>query len=206
MRHGRSHPAWAISADLTPPSPDDLARWMERMCNGDAAALEALFRATHGWLVGIAMSYVGGAADAEDVVEEMFLKLWIRRDRIRVTGSVKSYLAVAIRNTAFNYMDHRRVEAKYLESPHLEPWAGGGGNVSGNEGEHSPLTPERMERVRQAIDALPARARETYRLYYHRGLTYAQIAQTMGVSIRTVEAQLVRCVRRLTKELQGVLD
>jgi len=191
----------------TPPSHDDLACWMERACAGDTSALEALFRATHRWLIGLALNYVGSAADAEDVVEEMFLKLWSRRDRIRVTGSVKSYLSVALRNTAFNYLDRRRVEARYLESPHLEPWArGGGSGGAADDAERGPLTSERMEQVRRAIDALPARARETYCLYYHRGLTYAQIAQAMGVSIRTVEAQLVRSVRRLTKELRGILE
>lgn len=90
----------------------------------------------------------------------------------------------------------------------LESWAGGSADVSvvTPSSEPSIFSPERMAEVRKAIDALPARARETYRLYYHRGLTYAQIAQAMGVSVRTVEAQLVRCVRRLTKELHDVLE
>lgn len=177
---------------------------MGRACQSDARALEALFRATHSWLVGIARGYVASAADAEDVVEEMFLKLWIRRHRIRVTGSVKAYLATAVRNTALNQLERRRIEAKYLQSPNLEPWAGGAAEAPSPE---PPIfSAERMERVRQVVAALPARARETYHLYYHRGLTYAQIAQAMGVSVRTVEAQLVRCVRRLTKELRDVLD
>jgi RNA polymerase sigma-70 factor (ECF subfamily) len=203
MRHDRSRAESVISGTPNEPSADELRHWMDRTCEGDAAALEALFRATHRWLVAIAYNYMRSAADAEDVVEEMFLKLWIRRDRIRVTGSVKSYLSVAIRNTALNHLDRRRVEAKYAESSHSEPWVGG---ATTDDLERAPIAPEDMERVRQAIDALPPRARETYCLYYHRGLTYAQIAQAMGVSIRTVEAQLVRCVRRLTKELRGVLD
>jgi RNA polymerase sigma-70 factor (ECF subfamily) len=202
MRHNRGQ-AESAASGVPEPSPDEFRRWMDLIRGGDAAALESLFRATHRWLLGLARGYVRSAADAEDVVEEMFLKLWTRRDRIRVTGSVRSYLAVAVRNTALNYLDRRRVEAKYLGSPSAEPWIGGG---TTEEEDETPLSPELMERVQRAVDALPSRARETYCLYYHRHLTYAQIANLMGVSVRTVEAQLVRCVRKLTKALEGVLE
>jgi RNA polymerase sigma-70 factor (ECF subfamily) len=170
---------------------------------GDGAALESLFRATYPRLHAIARTYVRSAADAEDVVEEMFLKLWTRRARIRTVGSVKSYLAVAVRNTALNTLARRRTEAKYARGPEREAWLGGGSTEDLDE---ELLSPEVMKQVQRAIDALPPRARETYCLYYHRRLTYAEIAQQMGVSVRTVEAQLVRSVRRLTQQLEGMLE
>jgi RNA polymerase sigma-70 factor, ECF subfamily len=193
-------------APQSPPeaSPEELQRWMERTADGDTAALELLFRAMYRSMCIVARSYVKSAADAEDVVEETFLKLWAHRDRIRVRGSVKSYLSVAARNTALNYLGRRRVEAKYAAlAPHDEVW---GATLATNDAETSLQEQERAERVQRAIDALPSRARETYCLYYQRHLTYAQIAQVMGVSVRTVEAQLVRCVRKLTTQLREVLE
>lgn len=177
---------------------------MERTVEGDAAALEALFRAMYERMCVVARSYVNSAADAEDVVEETFLKLWSHRDRIRVRGSVKNYLSIAVRNTALNQLGRRRAEAKYTAlAPHDEMW---GARTAVNDGEARLREQERAERVQRAIDALPSRARETYCLYYQRRLTYAQIAQVMGVSVRTVEAQLVRCVRKLTKQLGEGLE
>lgn len=204
MRHDDGS-AQALVARIQPePSPEELQRWMERTAEGDAAALEALFRAMYKRLCIVARSYVKTAADAEDVVEETFLKLWCHRERIRVRGSVKSYLSIAVRNTALNHLGRRRAEAKYTAlAPHDELW---GATTTVNDGETRLRDQERAERVQRAIDALPSRARETYCLYYQRRLTYAQIAQVMGVSVRTVEAQLVRCVRKLTKQLGEVLE
>jgi RNA polymerase sigma-70 factor (ECF subfamily) len=203
MRHGRRPADSLIARTPSEPSPEELKRWMALIAEGDGAALESLFRATYPRLHAIARSYVRSAADAEDVVEELFLKLWTHRARIRAVGSVKSYLAVAVRNTALNSLARQRTEAKYAGALGRESGLGGGTTEDLDE----PLiSPEVMTQVQRAIDALPARARETYCLYYHRRLSYAEIAQQMGVSVRTVEAQLVRCVRKLTQQLEGVLE
>jgi len=197
--------AHALVARIPPePIQEELHRWMAGIADGDTAAMESLFRAMYERMCLVARSYVKSAADAEDVVEETFLKLWTHRDRIRVRGSVKSYLSVAVRNTALNYLGRRRVEEKYAAlAPQDEVW---GETQSLNEGESILREQERAAQVQRAIDALPNRARETYCLYYQRHLTYAQIAEAMGVSVRTVEAQLVRCVRKLTKQLGEVLE
>jgi RNA polymerase sigma-70 factor (ECF subfamily) len=203
MRHGRRPADSLIAATPSEPAPEELKRWMALIAEGDAAALESLFRAMYPRLHAIARTYVRSAADAEDVVEELFLKLWTHRARLRVVGSVKSYLAVAVRNTALNSLARQRTETKYAGAAGREAWLGGGTTEDVDE---PPISPELMTQVQRAIDALPARARETYCLYYHSRLTYVEIARQMGVSVRTVEAQLVRCVRKLTQQLEGVLE
>jgi RNA polymerase sigma-70 factor (ECF subfamily) len=204
MRYDREVAESLTARTPSDPSPEELQRWMARTTQGDATALEALFRAMYAPLCAVARKYVHADADAEDIVEETFLKLWTQRDRLRIRGSVKSYLAVAVRNTALNQLEHRRVEAKYAASPPADTlWAE---RVAVNDAEQGLQEQELAARVERAIDALPARARETYRLYYHRRLTYAEIAEAMGVSVRTVEAQLVRSVRKLTKQLGEALE
>jgi len=203
MRHDLKGSQAPHAQVLPEPSPEVLQQWMARTADGDSAALESLFRAMYAPMCLVARGYVKSAADAEDVVEEMFLKLWTTRDRIRIRGSVKNYLAVATRNTALNLLGRRRIEAKYAAlAPLDEVW---GETQIENEAEAMLQNRERAAHVQRAIDSLPARARETYCLYYQRHLTYAQIAQVMGVSVRTVEAQLVRCVRKLTSQLSEVL-
>ena len=204
MRHVLGSAQSLVSTTPPDPSYEELQHWMARTVEGDATALESLFRATYERMCHVARSYVKSAADAEDIVEETFLKLWAHRDRISVRGSVNSYLSTAVRNTALNFLARQRAEAKYVAlAPQEEFW---GATLAMNDGESRIREQERAERVRRAIDALPARARETYCLYYQRRLTYAQIAEVMGVSVRTVEAQLVRCVRKLTKQLGEVLE
>jgi RNA polymerase sigma-70 factor (ECF subfamily) len=204
MRHDLNGAPASAAMNTPDASAEELQRWMARIADGDSTALESLFRAMYAPMCLVARRYVKSAADAEDIVEEMFLKLWTHRDRIRVRGSVRSYLSIAARNTALNHLGRRRVEAKYTAlAPQDDVW---GETITLNEGETALHEQDRAARVQRAIDALPSRARETYCLYYQRHLTYAQIAQVMGVSVRTVEAQLVRCVRKLTTQLGGVLE
>ena len=103
-----------VSVEMASPEPlqEQLQRWMAQIADGDSAAFEALFRAMYERMCFVARAYVKSAADAEDVVEDTFLKLWTNRDRIRVRGSVKSYLAAAVRNTALNHLSRGRVEQK----------------------------------------------------------------------------------------------
>jgi RNA polymerase sigma-70 factor (ECF subfamily) len=204
MRHDPKGAQALVTKILPEPSAEELQQWMARIADGDGPAFESLFRAMYASMCLVARNYVKSASDAEDIVEEMFLRLWTRRDRIRVRGSVRSYLSIATRNTALNYLGRRRVEAKYAAlAPQDEVW---GETQSTNDADSSLQEQERAVKVQRAIDSLPSRARETYCLYYQRQLSYAQIAQVMGVSVRTVEAQLVRCVRKLTKQLSEVLE
>lgn len=204
MRHDLGSAQPLVARPPQDPSYEELQRWMARTVEGDSSAFELLFRAMYEQLCLVARRYVKSAADAEDVVEEAFLRLWTHRDRIRVRGSVKNYLSTAVRNTALNYLARRKAEAKYTAlAPQDEVW---GRALAMNDAESHMREQERAARVQRAIDALPNRARETYCLYYQRHLTYAQIAEVMGVSVRTVEAQLVRCVKKLTKQLGEVLD
>jgi len=204
MRHDPKGAQALVARILPEPSAAELQEWMTRTADGDNSAFESLFRAMYASMCLVARNYVKSAADAEDIVEEMFLRLWTRRERIRVRGSVRSYLSIATRNTALNHLGRRRVEAKYAAlAPLDEVW---GETQATNDAESTLQEQERAVSVQRAIDSLPSRARETYCLYYQRHLSYAQIAQVMGVSVRTVEAQLVRCVRKLTKQLTEVLE
>lgn len=192
-----------VSASPDPTS-DALILWMSRIADGDTAAFEALFHAFYDRLCAYAETYVRSPQAAEEIVDDVFLALWAGRERLRPGRAVASYLYVAVRNRALNQIRRRRMEQQYVERTEME----GRVTVAGqrNEVEDAVRSSELFALAERAIEALPERIRETYLLYYQHGLSYAEIAQVMSVSVRTVENQLARAVKRLWRGLHGMLE
>lgn len=201
-RHADVH---APAPTPTDPAPHTVLEWIARIADGDAAAFEALFHAYYDRLSDYAESYVRSAHAAEEIVDDVFLALWSNRARLaELRGSVASYLYVAVRNRALSQLRRRQTEQRYLER-----------TGAGQEHEAAERASEVEDTVRsrelfalaeRAIEALPTRARETYLLFYRQGRSYAEIAQIMGISVRTVENQLARSLKRLWLALHAELE
>jgi RNA polymerase sigma-70 factor (ECF subfamily) len=175
--------------------PDDP---VARIRSGDIGTYETLFRMTHAPLVAFVTRIVGTHAAAEDVVQELFADLWIDRARLDVRTTVRAYLFAAARNRALNVVRRQAVELAF-ERPErqedvrtLHP---------------SPPQPDALlddkelqQRVSAAIASLPERARLVMELRWRAGLTYAEVADAMGISIKGVENQLARALKRLREQ------
>ncbi|MBX6331728.1 MAG: RNA polymerase sigma-70 factor [Gemmatimonadaceae bacterium] len=186
------------------PSSEELQQWMARIRGGDAEALEALFRALYAPLCGFARTLVKSSSAAEDVIEDTFLKIWTYRERLHVRGSVKSYLLTIVRNTALDHLSRRRLELQRTQAIPADHRLRR--TEVPNDAEERLLTEEVKARLQRAIDALPQRTRQTYVLYYHHHMSYAEIARAMGVSVRTVENQLARSIRILWHRLEDLVQ
>lgn len=168
--------------------------------SGDPAAFATLFRRYYDALCAFAEGLVASSDDAEEVVEEVFVRLWERRDRLNVRVSVKAYLYSATRNQALNQLRRVATEKRWVdrvvrvgETPGL--------------GEAPPGVVEALyaadlaRAVEAAIPKLSERCRQVFLLHRRHGLTYAEIADSLGISPKTVENHLGRAL----KELRGLL-
>ncbi len=177
------------------PSEAELREWLERMSAGDPHGLELIFNGMYAPLCAFAETFVHSAATAEDIVGDMFLKVWTHRDRIHVRGSVRNYLYMAVRNSALNQIHRARRTARFVEA---YPAEGELPSVSTrNEAEDRLQFEALADRVSEAIEQLPRRAQQTYLLYYQHDMSYAEIGRVMDVSVKTVENQLARALRLL---------
>ena len=170
---------------------DDL---IERLRRGDEAAFDAIFRAWYPSLVRAAESLVRSRAVAEEVVQDVMLELWKRRENIATDSSPQAYLFQSTRNRSLNYLRHQRVERD------AEP------QLSRDEGvestAHSLVVEEEIHvAMKRAVDRLPVRCREVFELSRTHQLKYSEIAEVLGISIKTVEAQMGKALRILREEL-----
>ena len=166
-----------------------------RSVANDDAAFEALFRAEYASLVNFGKRYVHDLTVAEDLVQDVFLALWQLRTRVHPDTAARAYLFRAVRNRALNHLRQtklrRRVGAELaLGARSVEPETGGAD----------------VARIRtalqQAIDALPTRCRLIFRMSREHALTYAEIAESLNISIKTVETQMGRALRALRESLE----
>jgi len=170
------------------------------------ARVEALFREHYAGLCSFAGRYLKSRAVAEEVVQELFLRLWERlKARESVSGRAtapeitRSYLYTAARNRALNVVQRERLERKHQEDETREM------EVSERTVHDEVEDRELVHAARRAIAALPERCRLVFELSRRQGLTYAEIAEVLGVSVKAVEANMTRALKALRVSLTHVM-
>lgn len=164
---------------------------------GDRNAFEALFRAHYKPLCAFAVQYVKDGDKAEDVVQDLFFRLWQDREKTSITTSLKSYLFTSVRNRCLNAakVQSRVRSLDPEEKDHVED------QEQRSEDEHA----ERSARVNAAIEGLPEERRKVFKLSRHEGLKYHEIAERLGISIKTVENQMGKALKTLREELSELM-
>jgi len=167
---------------------------VERVRAGDSAAFDAVFRQYYAHLVGYVQSLTRDQGAAEEIVQDIMLELWRRRESLPADTAFKAYLFQSARNRAFNHSRHLRVvrESEPLliyEAPSA-PMADA--EVGGDE---------LAVAIRDAVQGLPPRCREIFELSRVEGLRYAEIATALGISIKTVETQMGKALSVLRSRL-----
>lgn len=173
--------------------PDD-HELLERLRGGEQAAFDVVFRAHYAALVLLAESMLRSRAAAEDVVQEVMLELWRRRAELQIQESFRAYLVRSTRNRSLNQIRHANVQRR--AEPELareEAVAPAGASVV--------VASELREAIVAAVAELPPACREVFVLSRTQGLRYAEIASTLGISVKTVESQMGKALRHLRTRL-----
>lgn len=136
---------------------------------------------------------------SEEIVQNLFVKLWIKRNRIPINTSVKSYLYQAAKNASLNLISHIKVKEKYKQY-NQEVIVSSEGNFT-NPAEENDLS----NTVQQAIDKLPTKRKEIFLMSRNEGLKNREIAEHLNISIKTVENQMGKALSTLRTELADYL-
>jgi RNA polymerase sigma-70 factor (ECF subfamily) len=167
---------------------------LQRLRRGDEAAFDEIFRSWYASLVRAAESIVRSRAVAEELVQDVMLELWRRRESLVEGGSAQAYLFQSVRNRSLNYVRHERVERR------AEPEAERVAQIQAPA--QSLLVEEEIDvALRRAVAGLPDRCREVFELSRIHGLKYSEIATVLGISVKTVEAQMGKALKVLRVEL-----
>ncbi len=163
----------------------------------DEKTFDALFRAWYEPLVRYAFSFTDGDADeAEDIVQEVFVKLWNQRETIDFQHSVKAYLFKMTHNLALNRLRSGRAKERFVEHQT---------RLSGGAATEETSAAELEGRYHEVLDELPPQCRQVFELSRFEELKYREIGDRLGISVKTVETHMGKALRLLRAGLSEFL-
>jgi RNA polymerase sigma-70 factor (ECF subfamily) len=163
--------------------------------NGDAGAFTCLFEKYSGKLYRFAYGFLKSKEDAEEVVQDAFVRLWEAREKLDENGSLGGYLFRITYRLVMN-----RFRSAALEKRHAENMPRPG-ETARNTTEQELAGREMEQLVEMAVSALPPRRKMIFQLSRYSQLTHQEIADQMHISKKTVEAQITEALRQVRRYL-----
>ena len=162
-------------------------------------AFEQLFKMHFRGLHAYAYTIVKDDAVAEDIVQNVYFKVWEKRELLEIESSHKAYLYKAVYHDSLNYLKHKKVKAAH--AMHVVRQAND--KVENTSGKV--LTTELKERIHGALNELPEQCRTVFQMSRFEGLKYQEIADEMGLSVKTIENQMGKALKLLRLKLVDFL-
>jgi RNA polymerase sigma-70 factor (family 1) len=175
---------------------DDLISALQQ---GDEQVFEKIFKHYYQRLCSYANSILNDMDEAEECVQQMFLNLWEKKSAVTVTVSLKSYLYRAVHNAALNRIKHGKVRQLYADE-----YVRNTSEVT----EHTNLPFEKNElqvQISKAISQLPEQCRMVFKLSRFENMKYQEIADHLGISIKTVENHMGKALKIMREQLRDYL-
>jgi RNA polymerase sigma-70 factor (ECF subfamily) len=172
---------------------------IHRLQKRDEAVFEQVFKSNYKSLHAYAFSILRDEADAEEMVQSVFYKLWERSENLSISGSITAYLYRAVHNESLNYIKHLSVRSKhrmYVSHKIDDGSEEGSGRVQAKELE---------ERIQQAMSELPEQCRTIFQMSRFEELRYREIAEKLNLSVKTVENQMGKALKLMRARLADFL-
>ena len=169
---------------------------------GDKNCFRILYRRFYSGLCQFACQYTGRSDVAEEIVQDIFMKLWMGRKKYTIEGSIQSYLYGAVRNGALNYLNHLALERRFNNETtsqihrtitYIQ--------ISQEDGSSILIDKEFEKSFAEALEALPPKCREIFLLNRKDGLSHSEIAGKLGLSKNTIQRQMSIAIEKLTVRL-----
>lgn len=167
-----------------------------RMIEGDKEAFRFFFEKYYPDLCNMVNVYLHDPLMAEEIVQDIFVYFWEKKEKIHIESSVKSYLLHASKNKSLNYI--RNVKTRLVIHQKLTD----SNKTSMEMPDHIMDGNQLREIINKAIDTLPERCREVYILGKEKNLSYKEISEELGISVKTVEVQMGKALKRLREQLK----
>lgn len=159
---------------------------------------EQLFKAHFAHLCNFAYQYVADEDTAKDITQKVFIYLWENREKVDPEKSIRSYLFTSVKNRCLNHIrDHKKYRSKVLDLD-IHDF-----EISYEEDGFAEI--ELKKRIDQALDLLPEKCKMVFQMSRFKDMKYKDIAESLDISVKTVEAHMSRALRTLRSELDDYI-
>lgn len=174
----------------------EVRRYLRQMKDEDSQrAFRGFYDLTYDRLFRIAYYYVKHDEWTQEIVLDVFMKLWEQRAKLPEVNNIEDYCFILTKNASLNYLEkenrHTTLSADQLPEP----------SDQADSPEETLISEELFARYVKALDRLPERCREVFVRIREEKQSYAQVADELGISVKTVDAQLQKATTRLKEML-----
>lgn len=172
---------------------------LQKIQYGDQASFREFYELQYFKLYQFAYSFVHSKEVSEEIVNDVFLGLWQKRDTLDTIRNIQVYLYVSVKNASLNFLRKNNLQVPVSMDDLCV--------------DHFPLVPdpelllsrrELQNQVREAIEQLPPRCRLVFKLVKEDGLSYKEVAAILDLSVKTVDSQLCLALKKLAAILQPI--
>lgn len=167
--------------------------------NGDKVMFGQVFEIYYERLCNYANTFLNNIEEAEEMVQDMFLILWEKRETIEIHTSVKSYLYQAVHNQSLNRIKHYKVRQTHADYVQYHD-----GSIE-NSGDAKMIGDELEMKINEVVNSLPDQCRRVFQLSRFENFTYAEISQQLNISKKTIENHMGKALRIMREMLKDYL-
>lgn len=169
---------------------------VKKLKEGDSFAFEVLFYKYRNKVKGFAVKIVPTQVDPEEIVQEVFVKLWLKKESIDPTKDFQAYLFMIAKNLVLDHLKSAVNRRLYFVGEQIQH------DLLMDETEENQPVEDMEARLQKLIDQIPERRREIFFLSRFEGLSYRQIAERLNISENTVDSQIRNALAFLRKEFR----
>jgi len=162
---------------------------------GDIKQFEALFRSSYASLVKYAKTLIKDHDTAEEIVQDLFFRLWQNKEKIKIESSLNGYLFRSVHNRCLHYIEHLKVVERHAQEMSFEQ------NITAESPSDVLYYKELQAKIARTIEKLPERCGKIFCMNRFEGLKYSEIAEKLSVSVKTVEANMGKALKEFRKVL-----
>ena len=169
---------------------------------GDQTAFRQIYTGFYKRLYQFSLAIVKTRESAEEIVEDVFVSIWQKRNELSSIRNLRVYLYTATKNASLNYLS-RKARASVTEPfDHIHV----GMSDTALTPEQILITTEIQQKIQKTVEALPPRCKMIFRLVREDGLRYKEIAEILNISVNTIDAQMAIAVKRITLAIEPEFD
>jgi len=162
---------------------------VKRFVQGNPKAFRCIFDTLHAQVYAFSLKITKSPAEAEEVTQQVFIRLWEKRHLVDASRSLEHYLYTITRNCAFNHLKQKAHRAQQLQPDNL--WVADGPTVT----EDDLAMAECQKLTDELINSLPEKRQIIYKMHFEEGYLPQEIAATLNISVSTVKSQLAKAAK-----------
>jgi len=172
---------------------------LDLLKSGDDLAFAEIYNRYWNRMLTVAVNKIGDLADAEEIVQDIFISLWKRRKILELTSTFNNYFAVAVKYQVIKLLARRSNQQKYTDTISSKD------NLLDNSTQEWLDFEALKKQLSEVVADLPEKCRLVYKLSRDEGMSQKQIAAELGIAEKTVEAHLGKAIKLLRKNLHPFL-